>query len=183
MKKRMIIIVGHSGSGKSTFISAMNLPEHVYVTSDPMRNELNRRGLEINHDTIFELSEEWYDKDQLWQIPLIQNAIKDKSFLILDGTRRLSEVEKLKKIFKTIMIAIVSSSEVRFERLKKRTKIPLNTIDEFNKLELDEGKKMDMEVLVKMADFVIENDMSSEMSLLKLKEEGQLLGLLLKSFM
>jgi len=183
MKKKVVVaVVGPSGAGKSTFIDAVGLPEYVYVTSQPMVHELNHRELPVNHDTIFELSQEWYAKDPFWQIRLIQNASKNKDFLIVDGSRRLSEVRKLKELFKTIIIAIVSPPEARYKRLKKRGKISIETIDEFTRLECDERMTMDIKVLVEMADFVIQNDVSGKASLQKLQEEGRFLSFLLKAF-
>jgi dephospho-CoA kinase len=181
-KKVVVVIVGPSGAGKSTFIDAMDSLDYVYVTSQPMVDELNRRGLPVNHDTIFELSQEWYVEDPFWQVRLIQKVLKGKDFLIVDGSRRLPEVRRLKELFQTIIIAIVSPPEVRFERLKKRTKIFLDTVDEFIKLECDEQTTMDVKALVKIADFVVQNDVSNKVSLQKLREEGRLLGLFLKVF-
>lgn len=183
MKKKVVIVtVGPSGAGKSTFIDAMGLPDYVYVTSWPMVHELNRRKLPVNHDTIFRLSQEWYAKDPFWQIRLIQKAMKNKDFLIVDGPRRLPEVRKLKELFQTIIIAIVSPPEARYGRLKKRLEISFDSADEFTRLERDEQKTMDVKALVEMADFVIQNDASSEVSLQKLQEEGRFLGFLLRAF-
>lgn len=181
-KKVVVVIVGPSGAGKSTFIDVMGLPEYVYATSYPMVYELNRRGFPVNHDTIFELSQEWYVKDPFWQIWLIQKALKNKDFLIIDGPRRLPEVRKLKEFFQTIIIAIVSPPEARYGRLKKRLKISFGSTDEFARLECDEQTTMDVKALVKMADFVIQNNVSSKASLQKLQEEGRFLGFLLRAF-
>lgn len=154
--------------------------DYVYVTSQPMIHELNRRGLPVNHDTIFELSQEWYAKDPFWQIGLIRKALENKDFLVVDGARRLPEVRKLKELFQTIIIGIVSSPEVRFERLEKRAKISLNAKDEFFRLERDEEEAMDVKTLVEMADFIIQNNVSSKVSLQNLQEKGLLLGFFLK---
>lgn len=181
-KKVVIVVVGPSGAGKSTFIDAMESPDEVYVTSQPMVNELNRRGSPVNHDTIFELSQEWYAKDPFWQVQQIQDVMKKKDFLIIDGSRRLHEITKLREIFRTIVIAIVSSSKTRYARLKMRAKISLGTADEFNRLEHDEQKTMDVKDLVETADFIIQNDALSESSLQKLQEEGRFLCLLLRAF-
>ena len=160
----------------------MGLSDYIYVGSRAMEDELKSRGLPVNHDTIFELSQEWYAKDPFWQVRPIQKALKDKDFLIIDGPRRWPEVKKLKELFQVIIIAIVSPSEVRFERLRKRTKIALSTTDEFARLERDEEKVMDVGNLVEMADFVIQNDISNNAFLQKLQKEGRLLGFLLKTF-
>jgi len=184
MKKKVIIaIVGPSGAGKSTFIESMALPDYVYDGGQPLKDELNRRGLPVNHDTIFELSQQWYGENPFWQVPLMCKAIEGRPFLIIDGARRLPEVKKLKELFRIIIIAIVSTPEVRFERLKKRAEIFLNTKDEFARVEHDEMKVMDAKTLVKMADFVIQNDVSNEASLQNLQEKSRLLGFLLKTFL
>ena len=180
-KKVVVVVVGPSGAGKSTFIDAIGLPDDVYVTSQPMVHELNRRGLPVNHDTIFELSQEWYAEDPFWQVKQVQDVIEEKDFLIIDGSRRLHEITRLREIFRTTVIAIVSSSETRYARLKKRAKISLSTADEFNRLERDEQKTMDVKAIVETADFIIQNDTSSEVSLQKLQEEGRLLSLLLRA--
>ena len=95
------------------------------------------------------------------------------------GATRCRETERA---FSTIIIAIISSPEVRFERLRKRTRITLSTTDEFTRLERDEEKVMDVGNLVEMADFVIQNDISNNAFLQKLQKEGRLLGFLLKTF-
>ncbi|MBU3934872.1 AAA family ATPase [Patescibacteria group bacterium] len=181
-KKVVIVVVGPSGSGKSTFIDAVGLQGNVYVTSQPMIDELNRRGSPINHDTIFEISRELYAEDPFWQVKQIQGIMEKKDFLIIDGSRRLHEIIRLKEIFRTIVVAIVSSPETRYGRLKRRVKISLGTVDEFARLEHDEQKTMDVKDLVETADFIIQNDASSESSLQKLQEAGRFLGLLLRAF-
>jgi len=89
MKKKVVVLaVGPSGTGKSTFVNALGLSDYIYVGSRAMEDELKGRGLPVNHDTIFELSQEWYAKNPFWQIQLIQKALKGEPFLIIDGARR-----------------------------------------------------------------------------------------------
>lgn len=180
--KAIIIVVGFSGSGKSTFINAMNLPSNnVYITSQPMISKLKKNKLAINHDTIFKLSQELYCKDPFWQVKLIEKTLKDKPFIIIDGPRRILEVEKIKKIFKNvIVIAIASSAKIRFNRLKKRKKIRSKNKKDFARLEDDEKAKMKTESLIKKADFIIQNDASNKISLQELQEKAKLIGLILK---
>lgn len=176
MKELLIIVVGPSGAGKSIFIEA-GIPEsYRYVTSQPMMDELRRRGIEINHDTIFALSQEWYAKDPYWQAPLILTALKGKKFLIVDGPRRALEIKRLKELCRTIIVKIVSNPENRFKWLKERKKIGLRTLEEFKRLERDETKKMDIEELTEMADITVINNLSKK----RHQKRGKRFGLMLK---
>lgn len=180
--KTVVVIVGPSGAGKSTLIKAMGLADHVYVTSQPLIDELRRRGSEITHDTIFALSQKWYRDRPKWQIDTILAELKKQDLLIVDGPRYAGEIRQLRDMaaIRTIIIAVTSIPEARFSRLKTRGKISLATPEEFVRLEQDE---QDMEVakLVAMADFVIQNGVSGDEFLAKLQEEGRLLGFLLKT--
>lgn len=179
--KTVVVVVGHSGAGKSTLIKAMGLDRCVYVTSQPLIDELRRCGSPINHDTIFALSQERYRQRPDWQICHILKELEERDILIIDGPRYADEICQLRAMsnIHTIVIAVTSTSEVRFERLKTRGKISLATSEEFIRLEQDE-KFMEIDELIAMADFVILNGESGEKFLAKLQEEGRLIGLILE---
>lgn len=180
MKDFIVVVIGPSGAGKSTFIEAMGVPTSGrYVTSQPMVAELTRRGQPINHDTIFALSEEWYGRDPYWQVPLIIKALEGHRLLVVDGPRRLPEVRELTKSLPAILVKIASSSESRFEWLKKRKKINLRTLEEFKRLEKDEWKKMGISQLMEMAADVIVLNSGSEA---KHRARGQRFGKALHFF-
>lgn len=177
-KGLLIVVVGSSGAGKSVFIDAVAREEHKYVTSQPMIEELRKRGVEINHDTIFALSQEWYAKDPYWQIPFISTALAGKKFLIIDGSRRLPEVNRLKEIHRTIIVKIISNVEDRFARLVKRKKIGLSAVEEFKRLDNDENRIMDVERLIAMADITVANKFSERRHQNRGKHFGCVLKLL-----
>ena len=177
-KELLIIVVGSSGAGKSVFIDAAVQEDHRYVTSQPMIEELRKRGVEVNHDTIFALSQEWYGKDPYWQVPFILKALEGKRFLIVDGSRRAPEVGRLEEMRRIIVVRIVSNAEDRFAWLAKRKKIGLSTIEEFKRLENDENKIMDVEKLAKMADITVTNKFSETRHQKRGKHFGCILKLL-----
>lgn len=179
MKKGLLIfVVGSSGAGKSVFIDAATQEDHKYVTSRPMIEELRKRGVEINHDTIFALSQEWYGQNPYWQVPFILKALEGKKFLIIDGSRRAPEVSRLRETHRTIIVKIVSNAKDRFAWLVKRKKIGLSTVEEFKRLEDDETKIMDIEILVEMADITVANKFSETRHQNRGKRFGRMLKLL-----
>ncbi len=176
-KKAIIVIVGYSGAGKSTFIDKMKIPDNYkFVTSQPMIDYLKEQEEEINHDTIFSISEKWYEADPLWLFKEIERLLKNKNYIVIDGPRRIEYIRALQEKYCVIIIGIRTSLSKRFNRLQKRQKIPVQNIEEFKRLEKDEKKNMRVEKIMKMADIVIENNTSIN----NLEEEGKLAGLLIK---
>lgn len=175
--KGLLIIVGSSGAGKSTLIEAMGVPADChYVTCQPMIDELKRRGDTVNHDTIFALSEEWYAKDSFWQVPLILKTLEGKRLVVVDGPRRLPEVQRLKESESSIIIGIAVSPKNRFGWLKARGQVGLQTLEEFERLEEDETGVMDVGALMEMADLIIKNNVSKE----RLQQKGRRLAMILR---
>jgi len=93
----LVIIVGESGSGKSTFCKAMNCENNWFVSSKLIVEALKAQGEPITHDNIHKLANEMYSKNPEWQVPQILKAMKGKDFLLLDGPRRIDEVNALIK--------------------------------------------------------------------------------------
>ncbi len=159
-KNLLIIVIGESGSGKSIFINSAISKDNTYNSSKPMLDELKRRNVEINHDAMFALSKELYEKNPYWQIPITLDELEKKKFLIVDGLRREPEISQLKNTGNTIVVRIVSSLENRFDRLKRREKNRIHTIEEFEQLNKDESEMMNSNELSKVADITIVNKFS-----------------------
>lgn len=157
----LLVIVGRSGTGKSTFVRAMGLPpECRCVLSQPMVEEVGRRGQKVTHDTIHALAKEWYARNRMWQVEYVLAELEKnpKHFLILDGLRYWFELEYLRRQFPDLLVVkIVSAVDDRFERLKARGKIPLGSREEFQRLEDDESRDMGLEQILDAADVAIEN--------------------------
>ena len=152
----LIILVGHSGAGKSTFVKAMDCPDHYYEISGPIKKELRDKDLPVNHDTIQPIQHQRYTINPFWQIPFITEAMKGKSFLIIDGPRSLSEVLRLMELYPdSLIIKIETKPSVRNQRL--RTRDGTNN-DAFNRIEHDEKEITNLEQILKLAEITIENN-------------------------
>ena len=179
----IIIIVGRSGAGKSTFVQAMGLsPECHCVLSKPMVEEVGKRGLEITHDNIHSLAKEWYGENRMWQVEYVLAELekRPKQFLVLDGLRYWFELEHLRQQFPDLFVVkITSTPDDRFERLKVRGKIPLGSKEEFERLEKDESVDMGLEQILAAADISVENTGT----LPQLQEKARRFSFLLGPFM
>lgn len=159
-----VVVVGRSGTGKSTFIEAMNLPEFHCVLSRPMLAEVARRGQAVNHDNIHALAKEWYAANRWWQIEYVLKESEGKDFLILDGLRYAFELERLRELVgdNLVVVKVESTPQDRFERLKQRAKVPLTSWEEFERLDRDESRDMDVDELLAAADIAVDNSGSAE---------------------
>ena len=156
----LIIVVGKSGAGKSEFIRAMNCPDKRYSSSGLIKEEVKRRGMDVNHDTCQIVADDLYRRNIYWQIPFILHQVEKNDFLLLDGARKIAEVRRLMELCpKTFVLAIEAIAPIRFKRLRLRDGI--SEID-FDRMEQDETEKTDILQLLEMADAVIKNNNSAK---------------------
>lgn len=153
----LVILVGESGVGKTTFARMMDCSENWFESSRAMAEALRQRGEPVNHDTIHSFANKAYGENPCWQVPKILDALDRKKFLILDGPRRIEEVRALLKIHpRTLVIRILTSrDETRFGRLGPRDRINLES---FRRVVKDEAAETDLHQLLALADLTITND-------------------------
>lgn len=152
----LVIFVGESGAGKSTFCEALGYKNYWYVSSDPIISLVQSKGLPINHDTIHACASEVYQADPQWQVPLILNSMNGKSFLLLDGPRRFQEVDALKKRHpKTVIVRIDAQEKTRFERLCERDGLDR---EGFQRVLDDEAQQTELRQILTLANIVIKNN-------------------------
>ena len=177
----LIVIVGRSGAGKSTFVEGMGLPATIHcVLSRPMIEELQKRGVAVSHDTISALAKEWYAANRWWQLEYLLEEAGGKSLVVVDGLRYAFELKRLRGLFgDMLLVRVVATPEARFQRLKARGKVPLSSLVEFERLEADEGGDMNIEEIMAQADISVENIGPREELLQKAVRFGALIKRLL----
>lgn len=153
---KLIILIGESGAGKSTLAKALNMPDNWFVSSQLMIEEIKKRGLSVNHDTIHQIAKERYEKDVFWQIPHMLEVLNQTGLLLLDGPRRTEEVDKILSLCpESFIIRISSSSRLRQERLCDRDGADK---EEFKRVITDEHMETGLwDRLLSMADIIVEN--------------------------
>ena len=124
-EKLVVGLAGMPGSGKSLVVeTAVALGYGVVVMGDVIREETQRRGLELNPKNVGRVMLELRRKDGASVIadrciPKIEQQGSDR--VIVDGVRSLSEVGAFKKNFSNFsLMAVYASPETRFNRVYRR---------------------------------------------------------------
>ncbi len=122
----MIIgFVGQAGAGKGTAAEmlASNANAEIFTFSDILADLLKRLYKEKSRDNLIKMStavREAFGQDALANVMEAQVQESMADIVIVDGIRRMEDIEDLSKDPKFHLVEIWAPPEVRFERLKKR---------------------------------------------------------------
>ncbi len=141
----VIGITGLTGSGKtllSDYLQRNGI--HVFRTGDVVREIAYSRG--IPHTSLGKISHEFLPSEN---IEIIKNIgyridnLRQEIFVVVEGIKKMSEVEFLRKNYKTCIVAILASQETRFKRLLNRNRsddpISIDYLKERDERELKYG--------------------------------------------
>lgn len=141
----VIGITGLAGSGKtllSDYLQRTGI--HVFRTGDVVREIANSRG--IPHTSLGKISHEFLPSENTEIIKNICYRIdnlRQERFVVVEGIKKMSEVEVLRKNYNTCIVAILASKETRFKRLLNRNRyddpISIDYLKERDERELKYG--------------------------------------------
>ncbi|MDP8011364.1 MAG: AAA family ATPase [Thermoplasmata archaeon] len=119
----IILLVGMPGAGKEEFIKkAKEMGIQVVSMGDVVREYTESLGLELNDKNVGQIANEERKKHgmDIWAKRTLDKIKSEKC--IIDGIRNKEEIDFFKQNLKNriIVTAILSSEQVRFERIMKR---------------------------------------------------------------
>lgn len=165
MPKLIIGLAGKIASGKGTVAAYLQekYQAEVFGFSTPLRDVLKRLYLDASRPNLAGLSEalrQFFGQD-LFSRAIIQDLQTAKSDIaVLDGIRRLPDIEQAKKLPNFKLIQVVTDAKNRYERLVKRKQNSDDHSKTFEEFLTDEQKEADRQIpdVMALADFTINND-------------------------
>jgi len=152
----LLVLVGESGAGKSTLCRFMDCPDLWYSSSGTIVRQLENANIPVSHDSIHQFANQAYTENPEWQVPSILGAMEQKRVLVLDGPRRLLEVQALRRECPSMAILrIQADQEERYKRLQLRDNIDRVA---FERVLSDESRETQLGQLLLMANGVISNN-------------------------
>jgi len=170
---KVIGFCGLPGSGKSTALIAIENLGKIITMGDVIRKEAINKNIEPNNENLGKIAKELRERggDAIVakkSVEMIKN--QTNKVIFVDGIRSLSEIEVFRRYWKFPVIAIETSDDLRYKRIRKRARSDdsktFTEIMKRDKRELGFGLK---EVINK-ANYKIMND-SSEEELKKITRE------------
>ncbi len=170
---KVIGFCGLPGSGKSTALIAIEDLGIIITMGDVIRKEAINNNIEPNNENLGKIAKELRERggDAIVaekSVEMIKNHTNKVVFV--DGIRSLSEIKIFRRYWKFPVVAIETSDDLRFKRIKKRARSDDSKtfieIMKRDKRELGFGLKK----VIKKANYKIMND-SSEEELKKITRE------------
>lgn len=163
--KKIIGLVGPIASGKGT---VKNYLQDKYGAvefrfSSILRDALDILGIEQTRDNIIALStwgRENFGNDLLAKAMSKKIATSDNKIIVIDGIRRLSDIEHIKDMPGFHMFAIDASPEIRYKRSVERNENPGDTEKTYETFLKDHEKETEITIPQTMAkaEKLIKND-------------------------
>ncbi len=173
MSKKIIAVVGKTGSGKDTFCDLLEKNFNSFLSfrfSDPLSTTLG-----LFFDKIKKEDQQWLAsslRDRFGEDILMRAVSKrleraTEDIIVINGIRVREELELIKKQG-GVVVCIALDTKTRWERVVKRNERGDDNVSYEKFLEIDKGRtEQQIEELSKIADIIVDNSGSIE----KLEEE------------
>ncbi|PIR73757.1 MAG: hypothetical protein COU40_00795 [Candidatus Moranbacteria bacterium CG10_big_fil_rev_8_21_14_0_10_35_21] len=167
MKKLIIGFAGEISSGKGTATKYV-LEKHGGNSSrfsTMLRDVLKRVYIEETRENMQKLStflRQTFGEDLLAKVMSEDVKNNQNEIVVIDGIRRLADIEYLKKNPEFKLIYIDAEPAIRFERLKIRKENPDDAQKTFEQFQKDHEQEAELQIkdLKQQADYVIDNNES-----------------------
>lgn len=125
MPRLLIALVGRKGSGKGKVAQILKEKYNasVYRYSDILRDTLDRLFLEKSRENLVRASEALrcvFGEDLLQKTMIRQIEQDDATVVVLDGVRRLQDIENFETLGTFCLVNVEAPLDVRYERLHQR---------------------------------------------------------------
>jgi dephospho-CoA kinase len=184
---RALALVGMPGAGKS--LCAAHLQAQGFFQfrfGSIVVNEVARRGLPLNPENERTVREEFRQQDgmaaiALRALPILRAELAQRQSIIIDGLYSFSEYRLLKTEFGAglVVVAVVTSRQLRYARLAQRTERPL-TEAQAEARDISEIENIEKGGPIALADYTLLNDGDAESLLAALDALIARLGLVAK---
>ena len=166
----LIGLTGRIYAGKGTIVKYFLDEGFKHVTiSDIVKKYVKKESLEINRENLQNIGNKLREEEGpgIWAKKAIEEIDLSENYL-LDGIRHPGEIEELKKIKNSYLIALDAPQNIRYQRmLEMKRGIDSENWKDFVKTDerdYDEGTLLGFQVKIcmRLADFMISNDSSLE---------------------
>jgi dephospho-CoA kinase len=163
--KKIIALVGPLASGKDVTKKYLESKYNAQSLkfSQIFRDILNRLSIENNRENLQNVStvlRQLFGEDLLAKAIVKDLENCDSPIVILDGVRRMSDIEYVLKLENFSLISIDADQQTRYERLIKRNENEGDSKKSYDEFLNDHNKEADREVPIVMqqAKYSINND-------------------------
>lgn len=157
MHQKLIIgLVGPMVTGKGTVADYLKEKYNatVYGFSSPLRDIIKRLRLPLLRENLANLSNclrTQFGNDLISCTIMADIADDPSNLIVLDGIRRLSDIENASKLPGFVLIKVDAKEQIRYERLLKRSQNADDQIKTLEAFQADEQAEADREIPLVMA--------------------------------
>ncbi|MEK7131118.1 MAG: AAA family ATPase [Patescibacteria group bacterium] len=138
-----------SGKGTSAEYYQKKYGASTYRFSTMLFDLLQRIYVETNRDNLIKMSEAirgTFGEDAMAKV-MAKDATSDRNnLIIIDGIRRMADIEYLSKLPNFILIEIFADPRLRYERLIKRSEKPDDQTKTFEQFMADQQRSTEMTI-------------------------------------
>lgn len=169
MKKIIIGLIGRQASGKEVVKQYLikKYGADAFKYSSPLRDILNRLYIPLSRENLQELSyiiRKSFGEDSLMQTIFNDLLNSTSKITVIDGVRRMMDLEKLKDMPHFYLINIDAEVKLRYERLKLRNENEGDSEKSYEDFLADDNRESEQEIstVASLANFQLDNNTSFE---------------------